>query len=87
VDLVKKSQQLNGLNPIYVFVMPPSLKSLEDRLRSRGTETEESLAIRLRNAEQEMAHAPKFDHVIINDDLEVTYNKLLDIVTPELSGV
>ncbi|MDD4848001.1 MAG: guanylate kinase [Bacteroidales bacterium] len=54
-----------------IFVMPPSLKVLEERLLKRGTESPESLKKRIEKAEQEMAFAPKFDLQIVNDELAV----------------
>lgn len=54
-----------------IFVMPPSLKVLEERLLKRGTETPETLKKRIEKAEQEMAFAPKFDLQIVNDELAV----------------
>lgn len=54
---------------ITVFVRPPSLASLEQRLRNRGTETEASLEKRLSKASQEMEYEKHFDTVIVNDDL------------------
>ena len=55
---------------VLVFVRPPSLEVLRARLEGRGTETEEALARRLAEAERELARAPEFDHVVVNDDLE-----------------
>lgn len=53
-----------------IFVAPPSMEALEERLRSRGTETEDTLRTRLDKARQEWSHAPSFDHVLVNDDLQ-----------------
>ena len=53
----------------FIFIMPPSFEELERRLRTRGTETEESILRRLANAKGEMEHAGEYDHVIVNDDL------------------
>ena len=55
---------------VLVFVTPPSLADLRARLEGRGTETEAALARRLAEAEGELARAPEFDHVVVNDDLE-----------------
>lgn len=55
---------------VFVFVMPPSYAELEKRLRGRGSETEETLARRLKNARIEMEYWNKYDYVILNDDLE-----------------
>ena len=54
----------------FIFIMPPSFEELERRLRSRGTETEESIRRRLANAKGEMDHAGEYDHIIVNDDLD-----------------
>ncbi len=54
---------------VTVFVEPPSLRILEERLRSRGTESEEELRRRLRNAVRESEEKGGFRHVVVNDDL------------------
>jgi guanylate kinase len=51
-----------------IFIMPPSVESLRRRLTTRGTETAEQREVRLRNAEIEMAAAPEYDYVVVNDD-------------------
>jgi guanylate kinase len=52
---------------LLIFVMPPSIKDLDHRLASRGSESEESLAVRRRNAELEMASSGDYDYVIVNE--------------------
>lgn len=63
-----------GKNALSVFVMPPSIEQLEKRLRSRNTETEESLKRRLDKAALELSYASQFDYVLLNDDLEKACN-------------
>ncbi|MDX9749774.1 MAG: guanylate kinase [Flavobacteriales bacterium] len=58
-----------GTDALAIFVAPPSLEVLEYRLRMRGTETPDSLRERVGKAEREIAHAPRFDLTIVNDDL------------------
>jgi len=53
-----------------IFILPPSVEELEARIRNRGTNTEESIASRLKIAREEIAASPEFDVQIINDDLE-----------------
>ena len=53
-----------------IFVQPPSVEVLAQRLRSRGTDDADSLEKRLGKAENEMTHAPQFDHILVNDSLE-----------------
>uniref|UniRef100_A0A3P9IF84 Guanylate kinase n=1 Tax=Oryzias latipes TaxID=8090 RepID=A0A3P9IF84_ORYLA len=76
------------LNPIYISIQPPSIEILEQRLRDRQTETEDSLQKRLEAARIDMElilpfsgkEPGVFDVVIINDDLERAYEELKDIL-------
>ncbi|KAK8391351.1 hypothetical protein O3P69_017155 [Scylla paramamosain] len=73
------------LQAYYVFIRPPSIEHLRERLLARGTETEESLKRRLDTAEKEMAYGEQesnFDKVIVNDDLERAYQELKEFVQP-----
>jgi guanylate kinase len=65
-----------GLRANYVFIAPPSLETLERRLAGRGTESAESLALRLKNARAELAAAAEFDFVVVNDELDTAYEQL-----------
>ena len=58
-----------GKEVLTIFIMPPSKEILEQRLRNRGTDTEETIGKRLQKSEYEMSFADKFDIVVINDDL------------------
>ena len=68
-----------------IFIMPPSVESLKRRLDHRGTETPEQREIRLRNAEIEMAAAPEYDYVVVNEDgkLDETVVKIAEIIKKE----
>jgi guanylate kinase len=59
-----------GSEAVLIFLAPPSMEELERRLRSRGTEDEARLALRLATARKEMAQLPLFDHVVVNDRLD-----------------
>jgi len=75
------------LRPIYVFVQPPSLDVLEQRLRQRNTETEESLAKRLAAARADLESSKEqglFDLVIVNDNLDVAYRALEEALAEEI---
>ena len=54
----------------FILIAPPSLESLESRLRGRGSESEEQLALRLGAARSELANYKLYDYVVVNDDLE-----------------
>jgi guanylate kinase len=58
------------INTLAIFVQPPSLEVMEQRLRNRKTETEEKIVERLNKAEKELKFATDFDVILINDDLE-----------------
>lgn len=64
----------------FIFIMPPSFEELERRLRSRGTETEESILRRLANAKGEMEHANEYDHIIVNDDLTRAVGEFISLI-------
>ena len=68
-----------------IFIMPPSVESLRKRLTTRGTETPEQLAVRLRNAEIEMAAAPEYDYVVVNEDgkIDETADQIAAIIKKE----
>lgn len=69
---------------IKIFVIPPSLQVLEQRLRGRGTETEEQIQRRLARARGEYREADFYDYVVINDNLETAADELNAIITAEL---
>ncbi len=62
-----------GKRALSVFVMPPSIKSLEERLKLRETETPESIARRIGKAEKELKTADQFDKILVNEKLDVAF--------------
>jgi guanylate kinase len=75
-----------GHRALSVFVRPPSLEVLEQRLRDRGTDDEESLRTRLGKASREMAYAPGFDVILLNDDLGKVLKEAEVVVRNFISG-
>jgi guanylate kinase len=63
-------KKIFGDHALAVFVQPPSFETLEERLRYRSTETEEKIRMRLAKAKEELAKAPYFDRIVVNDDLD-----------------
>ena len=59
-----------GADALSIFVLPPSMEVLEQRLRSRGTDSEEAIVKRLARSAEELKQAPQFDVTIVNDDLQ-----------------
>ena len=66
-----------------IFLKPPSLEVLKARLRGRGTDSDESLGLRIRNAEIELARAGEFKHAVVNDDLDTAVNEVKAIIVAE----
>lgn len=66
-----KVKQQFGDDALLIFIMPPSVEALRQRLIKRGTDSAEVIAERIGKAEYEMSFAPQFDRVIVNDDLPV----------------
>jgi guanylate kinase len=63
-----------------IFIAPPSLVVLEERLRGRATDSEEQIQTRLRNARLELALKDRYNAVIVNDDLDAATRELIDLV-------
>ena len=71
---------------VTIFILPPSREALEKRLRSRGTDSEEVIARRLRDAVSDMSHWREFDYVVVNDDFQRAVTDLMTIVAGGSSG-
>lgn len=74
-----------GDDALAIFVMPPSIEVLEQRLRGRGTESEESILKRLGRSAKELEEAPRFDVTIVNDDLDNAVEKTRQVITAFLN--
>lgn len=84
-----RSARAKNLNAKYIFVAPPSIEELENRLRGRGTETEDAIKTRLGNAQKEIDAKDEpglFDSVIVNDDLEKAYGEIKDLVSDDIAA-
>ena len=84
---VQGFRQINDLSFSYdsIFILPPSMHSLEERIKSRGDEDLESINLRLRNAIDELAYANEYRHIIINDSFDDAENELFGIIAQEKS--
>ena len=69
-----------GDKALSVFIQAPSVEVLRDRLVKRGTDSPEAIEERVAKATEEMTYAPKFDKVLINDDLQVAFAEIEKIV-------
>ena len=84
---VQGFRQINDLSLNYdsIFILPPSIQSLEERIKSRGDEDLESINLRLKNAKDELAYAKEYNHIIINDSFEDAESELFNIIAQENS--
>ncbi|WP_448872285.1 guanylate kinase [Desulfobulbus propionicus] len=85
IDVQGAAQVRLRANPVTVFIVPPSLAVLEQRLRGRGTENEGTLAKRLNNARMEIAAIDAYQYLIINDRLDEAVESLRSIIIAERS--
>ena len=69
-----------GDEALSLFIQPPSVEELRKRLIGRATDTPEAIEQRLAKAEYELTFAPQFDHVIVNDDLEIAKQEALKTI-------
>ena len=74
-----------GDRALSVFIQPPSVEELRKRLVGRGTDASEVIEARVAKAEYELTFAPKFDKIIVNDDLEKAKAEALQVITEFLS--
>lgn len=65
---------------IGIFVLPPSIAALEERLQARGQDSQEVIARRIQAASEEISHSPEFEYVIINQEFSVALRELVQVV-------
>ena len=83
------AQQVRKLFPqaIGVFILPPSLQALGQRLRGRGTDSEESISKRMASAREEITHVDEFDFVIVNEVMDEAIKDLISLVRAPRLGI
>ena len=64
-----------------IFIVPPSMDVLEERLRGRGTEDESAIKKRLKEVEHEIKYKDRYKHIVVNDKLEDAVDEIYDIIT------
>ena len=88
VDVVGglRLKEIFGQNALSLFVSPPTIASLEQRLLLRGTETPETLRIRVDKASHELTFTVHYDQVVINDDMQLACDEAYSAVAEFLKG-
>ena len=80
-------QKIKDLSLVAFFVLPPNIQVLKNRLSNRHKEQEKLIEQRMKKFNEEISHWNEYDYVVVNDDLEVCYNKILNIIKSEIKGV
>lgn len=74
------SDQLDVKRLLRIFILPPSIKELENRLRSRGTDSEETIKKRMDKARDEISHFNEYDYIVVNDNIEEAFEQVKSII-------
>jgi guanylate kinase len=72
-----------GRDVVSIFVLPPSIAELDRRLHARGQDSDEVIAGRMAKSRDEISHWAEYDYVLVNEDLEATFDSLKTILTAE----
>ena len=72
-----------GRDVVSVFILPPSIAELDGRLRARAQDSDEVIAGRMAKSQAEISHWAEYDYVLVNDDLDRTFNDLLTVLQAE----
>ena len=79
-------KKMYGDRAISIFIQPPSVEVLRERLIKRGTDSMEDIKNRVDKAEFEISIGPQFDHTVINDDLDTAVNEVHDLIVNFISS-
>ena len=80
-------KEIKELSLVTFFILPPNIKTLKERLLNRHKGQEELIKQRMEKFNEEISHWKEYDYVVVNDELEVCYNKIFQIIKSEKSGV
>ena len=80
-------KKINNLSLVTIFILPPNIKILKERLLNRHEGRVELIETRLNKFNEEVSHWHEYNYVVINDDLNKCYDKILNIITSEKKGI
>ena len=80
-------KKIKELSIVTIFILPPNIKVLKNRLLSRHKDQEELIEKRMNKFNEEVSHWNEYNYVVINDDLNICYDKILKIITSEKKGI
>ena len=84
------TQQLKNIKNLALvtfFILPPNMRTLKNRLLKRHQGQEKLIQQRMRKFNEEVSHWKEYNYIVINDDLEICYKKILDIIESEKKGI
>lgn len=74
------SDQMDVKRLIRIFILPPTIAELENRLRTRGTDSEETIKKRMAKAKDEISHFNEYDFIVVNDDIDKAFEEIKSII-------
>jgi len=80
-------KKIKDLKLVTFFILPPNLEILKKRLLNRHEGQERLIKERMKQFNEEVSHWSEYDYVVVNDDLEICYNDILDIIKSEKKGI
>ena len=80
-------KQIKNLLLVTIFILPPNLQILKKRLLNRHQGQEKLIEKRMKKFNEELSHWNEYNYVVVNDDLNTCYDKLLNIITSEKKGI
>ena len=80
-------QKIKNLSIVAFFILPPNIQVLKNRLALRHKGQEKLIEQRMKRFNEEVSHWNEYDYVVVNDDLELCYNQILNIIMSEIKGV
>ena len=83
----KQLNKIKNLSPVTFFILPPNLKTLKNRLLNRHEGQEELVKKRMNKFNEEVSHWDEYNYVVVNDDLNACYDKILSIMMLEKKGM
>jgi len=80
-------KKIKNLSLVTFFILPPNIKVLKERLLNRHKGQEELINVRMKKFNEEISHWNEYNYIVVNDDLNTCYNKILNIIMSEKKGV
>ena len=80
-------KEIKSLPLLPFFIIPPDIQSLKDRLLQRNQDKKKSVEQRMSKFKEEIIHWKEYDYVVVNDNLDICYNKILETINSEKKGI